>query len=119
MESMLVSLLKMSRNGKILEDYIVAAYLVYKNMRCILPTKSMVRNHGQDGSGLHSGYSAEYAEQEIQENSNYDIHEAPIEFTTNFEHTQNDSRRKRKRRLGSLKFLAKWYVYKYAGVFIS
>lgn len=29
MESMLVSLLNMSRNGKILEDYIVAAYLVY------------------------------------------------------------------------------------------
>lgn len=119
LESILVSLLSMSKNNIILEDYIVAAYLVYKNMRCILPTKSMVRNHGLDGSGLHSGYSSEYIKQEIQDDQDYQMNEAPIDFTNSFEQKIRVSRRSKRRGLKSLIYAFKWYIYKYFGLQLS
>lgn len=119
MESILYGIVKMSNNNKILEDFIVAAYLVYNNMRCILPTKSMVRNHGFDGSGLHCGYSSKYTNQEIQDNIDYIMKEAPIDFTNSFERNMQDSWRKNKRGIKSMMVVIKWYVYKYLKVFIS
>lgn len=119
MESMLFSIVKMSKSNNILEDYIVAAYLVYKNMRCILPTQSMVRNHGLDGSGLNCGYSSDYIKQEIQVKRDYYMNEAPMEFTESFERDLHDSRRRKRRGLKSMQDVFKWYIYKYFGVFIS
>ena len=41
-------------------------YYLYKNkLKCVFPTKSMVRNIGQDGSGLHSGENEELQNQAI------------------------------------------------------
>jgi hypothetical protein len=42
-------------NKKIFGDYSICHYMQQNNQRCIFPIKSLVRNIGQDGSGLHSG----------------------------------------------------------------
>lgn len=113
----LSSLVKMSKGGPLLGDVIVASYMVYKGMRCILPTKSMVRNHGWDGSGQHGGYVAGYKEQEICKNAEYVMNEAPASFTEAFEARMHHARRTRKRSLNEYASAMTWYLYKYTGIF--
>lgn len=115
-EGILVSLVKMSKGAPILDDVIVAAYLVYRNMRCILPTQSMVRNHGWDGSGQHGGYVAGYKEQKICLNAKYVMMEAPESFTSQFEADMYKNRRFHKRNLNELSTAITWYLYKFTGI---
>lgn len=117
LEVILSSLVKMSKGGPMLGDVIVASYMVYKGMRNILPTKSMVRNHGWDGSGQHGGFVAGYIEQEICTNADYVMNEAPSSFTKEFEEDMHHSRRSRKRSLNEYASAISWYLYKYTGIF--
>jgi hypothetical protein len=48
-----------------LMDYFICYYLYKNKLKCVFPTKSMVRNIGQDGSGLHSGENEELQNQAI------------------------------------------------------
>jgi hypothetical protein len=48
-----------------LMDYYICYYLYKKSMFCIFPNNSIVRNIGQDGSGLHSGINEVLQNQEI------------------------------------------------------
>lgn len=117
MESILFSLIKMGRGGPILGDVIVAAYMVHKCMRCILPTKSMVRNHGWDGSGSHGGYVYGFKEQDICTDSEYIINEAPKSFTEDFERRMHQKNRSRRRTFNEYASVVSWYLYKYTGIF--
>jgi len=117
LEDILVSLVRMSKSESRLGDVIVASYMEYAGCRCILPTKSMVRNHGWDGSGSHGGYQYGYKEQEIQTSREYVMNEAPAEFTEDFEREMHRNRRSRKRDIKSVASMITWYLYKYTGVF--
>lgn len=48
-----------------LMDYFICYYLYKNKIKCVFPTKSIVRNIGQDGSGLHSGVNEELQNQVI------------------------------------------------------
>lgn len=48
-------------------DYYICYYLYKKSMRCIFPKLSLVRNIGQDGSGMHSGTNHKLQNQDIYE----------------------------------------------------
>ncbi|MCQ2181805.1 MAG: glycosyltransferase family 2 protein [Bacteroidales bacterium] len=117
LESILFSLVKMSKGGPTLGDVIVAAYLVYSNSRCILPTKSMVRNHGWDGSGQHGGYAYGYKEQEICTNYDYVMNEAPITFTEEFEREMHENRHQHHRTPNEWLSFFSWYLFKYTGIY--
>lgn len=118
LESMLVSLVSMSKKKcGLLGDVIVAAYMVYKDKWCILPTKSMVRNHGWDGSGQHGGYVYGYKEQEIQLNADYMMNEAPDSFTKNFVEERLSRKKNKKRDLNNISNAISWYMYKFFGIF--
>ena len=117
LECILTSLMKMSKGGSMLGDVVVTSYMEYRGLRCILPTKSMVRNHGWDGSGQHGGYAAGYKEQEICTNRDYEIIEAPEQFTLDFEKQMHLDRRNRKRTLNEIAAAVTWYLYKYTGLF--
>ena len=117
LEDILNSMVRMARGGQMLGDVIVAAYMVYADCRCILPTKSMVRNHGWDGSGQHGGYVPGVVEQEIQTASDYVLNEAPAEFTEEYERTLHANRRGKRRDLNNLQALVTWKLYKHTGIF--
>lgn len=118
MESILIALVRMSKGkGGTQGDTITAAYMVYKNNRCVLPTKSMVRNYGWDGSGLHGGYVYGYKEQEIQPQSQYVMNEAPASFTKDFEEKMHALRRNKKRDINGIQNAISWYMYKYLGIY--
>ena len=117
LETILVSLIKMGRGGPFLGDVVVAAYMVHKGMRCILPTKSMVRNHGWDCTGTHGGYVYGYKEQDICTDSEYIINEAPESFTIDFERRLHQKRRSKTRTLNEYASVVSWYLYKYTGIF--
>lgn len=117
LEGILFSLVRMAKGGPILGDVIVAAYLVYSNSRCILPTKSMVRNHGWDGSGQHGGYVYGYKEQEICTNYDYVMNEAPAAFTEEFERKMHENRRKYHTTPNEWLSFFSWYLYKYTGIY--
>lgn len=116
-ESILFSLLKMSKGGQLLGDVIVDSYICYKGLRCILPTKSMVRNHGWDGSGQHGGYVFGYKEQDIQSCSQYLLNEAPASFTTQFEDNLILFSKKKKRDPNGWFAYFSWYIFKYIKVY--
>lgn len=118
LEIILISLVRISkRKGGSLGDVVVDAYKVYKNKRCIFPTKSMVRNHGWDGSGLHGGYVYGYKEQEIQTQTQYVMNEAPYSFTKDFEEKMHMSLRNKKRDINGIQSAISWYMYKYSGIY--
>lgn len=52
-------------NKRFYWDYLVCDYLYRNDMKCIFPARSLVRNIGQDGSGLHSGTNTKLMSQEI------------------------------------------------------
>ena len=76
-----MTLVRMSQGGVIHGDGLLSALLIHKNMDCIYPVKSMVRNIGNDGTGKHCGDDGgAHAHQAIYEYSNIDIIEAPREI---------------------------------------
>ena len=88
LESILISLVRMSkRKGGTQGDTIASAYMMEKNLRCVLPTKSMVRNHGRDGRGLHNGYVRDTNEISICDE------ETSASFAKDFEEKMHLSRR--------------------------
>ena len=46
-------------------DYYICYYLYRNSMRCVFPKLSLVRNIGQDGSGMHSGVNLKLQNQVI------------------------------------------------------
>jgi hypothetical protein len=48
-----------------LMDYYICYYLYKSSMQCVFPKKTLVRNIGQDGSGLHSGINDKLQRQSI------------------------------------------------------
>jgi hypothetical protein len=58
------------RNSWIPEDGMKTALLFYKNMRCVFPTMSLVKNWGWDGSGTHGGMDKRFLNQKIDESTN-------------------------------------------------
>lgn len=49
------ALLLIVRHGAILGDYAISAGLILKNMNCVFPCVTKVKNHGHDGSGINGG----------------------------------------------------------------
>lgn len=48
-----------------LMDYYICYYLYKNSMKCIFPKETLVRNIGQDGSGMHSGINIKLQNQSI------------------------------------------------------
>ena len=61
-------------NEKFYLDFFVCDYLYMNDLRCVFPSKSLVRNIGQDGSGINSGVNCELMDQEIWEPKRIDLH---------------------------------------------
>lgn len=116
-ESVLSSIVAMSKGAPILGDITLGAYLRLRDMRCILPTKSKVRNHGWDGSGSHGGIVNGYSIQEIDTNTNYVMIEAPDSFGQEYDDRMHLRRRSRKLTLNEQAGRVTWYLYKYTGIF--
>lgn len=116
-ESILSSVVAMSRGALILGDVTLGTYLRLKNMHCILPTKSKVRNHGWDGSGSHGGIVNGYSSQEIDTNKVYVMVEAPQSFGREYDERMHQRRRSRKLTLNEQAGRITWYLYKYTGIF--
>ena len=116
-ESILASIVAIANGAPLLGDVVLGAYMRYKDMYCILPTKSMVRNHGWDGSGSHGGTVVGYETQEICVNSDYVIKEALESFGQEYDERMHQRRRSRKLTLNEQAGRITWYLYKYTGIF--
>lgn len=62
-------------HGKIFGDYAKCHHMFQEGYVCVFPKKSLVRNIGQDGSGLHSGTNESLQKQEIWEPLSPVLHE--------------------------------------------
>lgn len=64
-DNIFVGLLVAKRLGRIYMDMSIIYHIFKNNMYSVHPVKSLVRNIGQDGSGLHSGVNAAIQQQAI------------------------------------------------------
>ena len=62
-----IHLLKAKRQGRIFGDTAMTYHMYKKGMVSIFPITSLVRNWGNDGSGIHCGMNEVYSGQEIDE----------------------------------------------------
>lgn len=61
-------MLKKAMEGRLVAGDVTQCALIYqRNLVCIFPSKSLVRNTGFDGSGEHCGITDKYAYQEVLE----------------------------------------------------
>jgi len=77
----LYKILQMLENGKILGDYFHVAYCMINGNFNLLPKTSLVRNIGQDGTGLHSTsqYRDVYTNQIIDNATEFNISNVEVE----------------------------------------
>ena len=62
-------------------DGAIAVDMIERDTFCVYPTKSLVRNYGHDGSGMHGGYiqDSPYSKVEIDNRPTFEyIGEAPV-----------------------------------------
>ncbi len=52
------SLLKIAKDRQLCGDVIISSGLTLRNMRCVFPAVTKVRNHGHDGSGVNCGVAS-------------------------------------------------------------
>lgn len=87
-----LDLLKCYKQQRILGDVIISAYLIHKNMTCVFPVKSLVRNWGWDGSGTNCiGKSNGYSTQNIDNSKVYRCIEASDEESVKATDMQYDN----------------------------
>ena len=89
----LYKILQMLENGKILGDYFHVAYCMINGNFNLLPKTSLVRNIGQDGTGLHSTsqYSDVYTNQIIDKANVFNISNVEVEEIKAFKNISNMS----------------------------
>lgn len=72
-----INLLECYKKKKLLGDVIISSYLIHKDMRCVFPKTSLVRNWGWDGSGTNCiGTSNGYSTQVIDKSADFTCIEA-------------------------------------------
>lgn len=74
----LVSAINMLKDGELHGDAIKGIYATINDTYCVLPRESMVRNHGNDGTGEHSkkmndSQNVFYAHQPISQESSFEF----------------------------------------------
>lgn len=84
---------EMLKDNKSYGDANIVMYLIMKDMFCVYPVVSRVRNHGHDGSGVHCGYSNIYRNQTIYEKED-DAH-FPPDIKPNYKLLRNIQKQRR------------------------
>ncbi len=83
MPSTFSTLLAMIRRGTKYGDTMSAVYCLFNNKYELMPTFSLVRNWGDDGSGLHCGTESRNHLKVISENQYFDLDEVDFTFDCN------------------------------------
>lgn len=118
-KSIYIALLRMRESGQRLGDIIVSGYLIHKDMQCVFPMVSLVRNWGWDGTGTHGGSVEGYNSQSINENENFDIIIAPESVSKSICDQQYDNWAKSESLSNKLQTAYSWFVYKITGEYYS